>query len=552
MNQERWHRIQEVFDRALVVPDEERARLLDEACAGDSDLHREVSSLLASASDAGASIRGVVAAEADSLVVEAHATAVGRRLGPYRLRTLLGEGGMGAVYLAERDDAQFAKQVAVKILSHAIGSPQAIARFRDERQILAALEHRNIVRLLDGGSTDDGLPYLVMEYIEGKPITAFAREHTLSIRARVQLVRDVCAAIQYAHQNLIIHRDIKPSNILVDEGGTPKLLDFGIAKLLAPVSSFEREARTRTGNALFTPEYASPEQARGEAVSTATDVYSVSAVLYELVTDEPPHRATSGVLESLRVICDVDPVRPSIAAPSERRRELAGDLDNIILKGLHKEHARRYGTIEQLADDLGRFLDGLPVNAQVPTLGYRARKFASRNKASVLATTLVAVALVAGTVISLRQAARADVQAHRADEAAASALAEKTRALNEAARAQTEADRARRAELQVQAQLDQIKAEQAARAIAESQVRLKNNEAEMSREQLQVALANARQEKLVAEHESKKAREAEKRAERAALAERRTRLEAEVLYQREKARVELLESQGKKITTKLR
>jgi eukaryotic-like serine/threonine-protein kinase len=552
MDSARWSRVEDVFDRALAVDAGDRDRWLDAECADDAELRREVASLLASTTGAGASIRRAVAAEASRVTSDARATTVGRRLGPYRLRALLGEGGMGAVYLADRDDAQFAKQVAVKVLPHALGSPQAIARFRDERQILAALEHRHIVRLLDGGSTDEGLPYLVMEHIEGVPITAYARDHAVSIRGRIELVRAVCAALHYAHQNLIIHRDIKPSNILVDAAGTPKLLDFGIAKLVAPVSSFEREAKTRTGAAMFTPEYASPEQARGEAVSTATDVYSVGAVLYELMTDRPPHRAAGSVLESIKLICEVDPERPSAAAPAARRRELAGDLDNIAMKALDKDPARRYASIEQLADDLGRYLDGLPVNARVATLGYRVRKFAGRNKAGVIAGSLVATALVAATVISIGQARRADDQARRADQAAAAAVAEKTRAVSEAERAQQEAERARIAETQVQAQLDLIKAEQDGRAAAETTVREKTTEVAMTREQLAAALAKAQGEARIAEAESARAREAEQRAELAAAAEKKTRLEAEQLYEAEKKRRVELEQRGKEITTTLR
>jgi serine/threonine protein kinase/WD40 repeat protein len=405
MNQERWSQIEDMFHRVLAARDDERARLLDALRGHDLELHQEVLTLLESASDTGDLIREVVVAEAGSLTAAAHASAVGRRVGVYRLRAVLGEGGMGVVYLADRDDAQFAKQVAIKILPHALGSPQAIERFLDERQLLAELDHRNIVRLLDGGSTDDGLPYFVMEYIKGEPITVFAADRSLSMRARVQLVRDVCAAIQYAHQHLIIHRDIKPSNILIDESGTPKLLDFGIAKAIAP--DLERGVRTRTGHALFTLDYASPEQARGEAVSTATDVYSMGAVLYELVTDRPPHHKKESFFESLRTICEVEAERPSMVAPSERRRGLRGDLDNIILKALHKEPARRYGSIEQLADDLGRFLDGLPVHARDRALSYRAHKFISRNKVAVLLTGFVFIALVTSVVISLREAARA-------------------------------------------------------------------------------------------------------------------------------------------------
>jgi hypothetical protein len=544
MDPERWRHIEALFDQVLELPAAERHGFLDEACAGDPELRRELDALLANASTAAASLRDVVASEVRLLATDAATAQVGRRIGPFRLIRLLGEGGMGAVYLAERDDAQFAHRVAIKILSHSVGAPEAIARFRDERQILAALEHPNIVRLLDGGNTDDDLPYLVMEHIDGTSITRYADQHQLSVSARIALVRQVCSALLYAHQNLVVHRDIKPSNILVDADGAPKVLDFGIAKLLAPVASFEREARTRTGFAMFTPEYASPEQARGDAVSTATDIYSIGAVLYELACGQPPHRTAGSALDVLRVICEVDPPRPSTVGPSGRRRELAGDLDNIILKALHKEPARRYASMDQLSDDLGRFLDGRPVAARTATLGYRVRKFVRRNKGVVAAAILVAATLLVATGVSLRQAQRADDQAERAE-------VERVKAIDAAKRAQTEADRARKAEARVQANLDQIKTEQAARAAAEAEARSKGTEAELTREQLQVALAKARQDKLAAEQASIKAREAEARAQAAARAETVTRQEAEALYQKERARVKQLEEQGRKITNQL-
>ncbi|HEX2687110.1 MAG TPA: protein kinase, partial [Kofleriaceae bacterium] len=495
MDPERWHRIEGLFEQALELPESERGGFLDHTCADDLELRSELEGLLASLPTAGTSLRDAVIAEVRMLASDTVTAKVGRRIGPFRLVRVLGEGGMGAVYLAERDDAQFSQRVAIKILAHAVGTPQAIARFRDERQILAALDHPNIVRLLDGGSIEDDQPYLVMEHIEGMPLTRYAEDRELSVRERVALVRQVCSALQYAHQNLVVHRDIKPSNILVDADGIPKILDFGIAKLLAPVASFEREARTRTGFAMFTPEYASPEQARGDAVSTATDVYSAGAVLYELVAGQPTHRTTGSSLEALRLICEVDPPRPSAVSPPSRRRELAGDLDKIILKALHKEPARRYASMEQLSDDLGRWLDGLPVAARTATVGYRARKFARRNKGVVVATTLVVASLLAATGVSLRQAGRADDQATRAE-------AERAKAIDAATRAQTETDRARKAEARVQAQLDQLKAEQSARAAAEAEARAKGTEAELTREQLQAALARAKQEKLLAEQES--------------------------------------------------
>ncbi|TMQ10992.1 MAG: hypothetical protein E6J90_35530 [Deltaproteobacteria bacterium] len=388
MSTERWHRVVELFEQALELPEAERAGFVDSACAGDAEMHRELQALLANAPATGAWLRDAIGAEVQQLASDAARAQIGRRIGPFRLVRLLGRGGMGAVYLAERDDAQFSQRVAIKMLSYAIGSSEAIARLRDERQILAALEHPNIVRLLDGGSTDDGLPYLVMEYIDGPTITAYAEQHQLSVRARIGLIRQVCAALQYAHQNLVIHRDIKPSNILVDAGGAPKILDFGIAKLLAPIASFEPEARTRTGFPMFTLAYASPEQARGAVVSTATDVYSLGMVLYELVTGQPAHPTTASALESLQVICEVDPPRPSAVGPRAPRRELAGDLDNIILKALHKEPARRYASMEHLADDFGRWLDGMPVAARPSTVAYRVRKFVRRNKVPVIAAIL--------------------------------------------------------------------------------------------------------------------------------------------------------------------
>ncbi|MEO7732675.1 MAG: protein kinase [Kofleriaceae bacterium] len=544
MDPVRWQQIEGLFEQAIELPAAARATWLDDACAGDPELRGELDALLASSEDAGPTLRNTVAAEAARLAGAGPAAQVGRRVGAFRLIALLGEGGMGVVYLAERADAQFAQRVAVKILARAVSSSEAIARFRDERQILAALEHRHIVRLLDGGSTEDGLPYLVMEHIEGTAITRYAHAHQLSIRARIELIRGVCAALQYAHQNLVVHRDIKPSNLLVDAAGVPKVLDFGIAKLLSPIPGFERESRTRTGLAMFTPEYASPEQARGDAVSTATDVYSVGAVLYELLTEQPAHRTTGSALEVLRVICEVDPARPSSVAPAERRAALAADLDNIILKALHKEPARRYASMQQLSDDLERYLDGRPVLARTATVGYRARKFVRRNKAVVLAAALVAGTLVVATGVSLRQARRADEQAARAE-------LEKARALDAAARARIETERARTAETQVQAQLDQIRAEQSARARAEQDARAKGTEAELSRDQLQVALARARQENAIAGQEAVKANAASGRAEAAARAEAATRKEAEALYQKERARVKVLEEASKKITTQL-
>jgi eukaryotic-like serine/threonine-protein kinase len=407
--------VEDLFAQASDLPEAERAAFLAEACQGDVALLDELSSLLESVPGARERLRGSIAAEAAQLAATRVEAQVGRQFGPYRLLEPLGEGGMGAVYLAERSDDEYKRQVAIKILKYGFGSPQAIARFRDERQILAALEHPGIVRLLDGGRTDDGLPYLVLERVDGVPLTRYAREQELKARARVELVLGVCAALQYAHGKLVVHRDIKPSNILVDRDGAPKLLDFGIAKLLDPGEALAREAHTRTGVAMLTPEYASPEQARGEPVSVATDIYSLGGVLYELLAGRPPQQPRGGQLEMLRAISEVKPPRASSVAPPELRRDIEGDLDNIVEKALRKDPAERYASVEQFADDLRRYLDGRPVKARTPTFGYRTSKFARRHWGKLVLALFVAGALSASTVVSVRQARRADAEAARAN-----------------------------------------------------------------------------------------------------------------------------------------
>jgi eukaryotic-like serine/threonine-protein kinase len=512
MNTERWQRMNELFHPALQLSRSRRTEFLEQACAGDTGLYRELVALLKSSQPVGTTLRNVVAAEVKRLASDVVGAQIGRRIGAFRLIKLLGTGGMGAVYLAERDDAEFSHRVAIKILLHAVVSSEAIARFRDERQILAALEHPNIVRLLDGGSGDDQLPYLVMEHIEGTTLTRYAEHRQLPVRARVELMRQVCTALQYAHQNLVVHRDIKPSNILVDIDGTPKILDFGIAKLLAPGAAFEREARTRTGAGMFTPEYASPEQARGDAVSTASDVYSLGAVLYELLTGRSPHRAAGSALDIRRVICEVDPPRPSTIAPHARRRELAGDLDNIILKALHKEPARRYASMEQLGEDLRRWLDGLPVLARTPTFGYSALKFVRRNKLAVVAAMLVVCTLLAATVVSLRQARRADEQALRAEAEARNANYSAVRALDEQARAELEATRARNAELQLTEQLDRFRAEQNARVACSATASAQRARLSLMQGQIEILLARVEHNVAVARSQWTRGKEAELRA----------------------------------------
>jgi eukaryotic-like serine/threonine-protein kinase len=374
----------------------------------------------------------------------------GAPLGPYRLIHEIGRGGMGAVYLAVRNDDAFRKRVAIKILKRGMDTEAIVRRFRHERQILAGLEHPYIASLFDGGTTPEGLPYFAMEYIEGHPIDSYCDARQLDTTARIELFRKVCAAVQHAHQNLVIHRDIKPANVLVTADGTPKLLDFGIAKLLNPDAGHETAPHTVAGPQLMTPEYASPEQVRGEPVSTATDVYSLGVLLYELLTSRRPYRLTSRTPADIaNVVCNSVPVRPSTAVTQSvdyvphddvmtdgdvtRRpsradtrssgadsgklsRRLAGDLDNIILKALNKDPSRRYASVDLFSEDLRRHLAGLPVMARKDTFGYRTAKFFQRNRPAVFAGALVFVALVAGIIGTSWQARVARQERARAEQ----------------------------------------------------------------------------------------------------------------------------------------
>ena len=364
-----------------------------------------------------------------------------RRIGAYRLLRKLGHGGMGTVYLAARADDQYQKRVAIKVI-RGLDSAEIVRHFRRERQILAGLEHPHIARLLDGGTTDDGLPYFAMEHIDGQPIDRFCDERKLSVRERLVLFQGVCGAVQHAHRNLVVHRDIKPGNILVTAEGVPKLMDFGIAKLLNP--EVAGESRTATGLAM-TPEYASPEQARGGAVTTATDVYSLGVVLYELLTGRRPYRLKSReTLVVLKAICEDEPERPSTAVgrteertlpdgttetttadsvsrtregtPERLKRRLRGDLDNIVLMALRKEPQRRYGSVEALSEDVRRYLEGRPVTARKATTWYRASKFVRRNAVGVAAAALLfalAVSFAVAMAVQSRRIARERDKAER-------------------------------------------------------------------------------------------------------------------------------------------
>ena len=313
MSVQDWQKIKDVFALALEQPGERRADFLREACAGDFALREEVESLLEAYSQPEPLIERD-AYSAASIFNRDGKGYEGKEVGHYKIIREIGRGGMGSVYLGERADAQYRKFVAIKVVRRGMDSEDIMRRFRNERQILAGLDHPNIARLLDGGTTEDGLPYLVMEYVEGVPVTDYCDRQRLTTNERLELFRRICEAVQHAHQNLVVHRDLKPSNILITPDGTPKLLDFGIAKVLNPELSALSMEHTRTELRVLTPDYASPEQLRGEKLTTATDVYSLGVVLYELLTGHRPYRATNAPPHELtRVVCEQEPTKPSTA-----------------------------------------------------------------------------------------------------------------------------------------------------------------------------------------------------------------------------------------------
>jgi serine/threonine-protein kinase len=394
----RWLRIEYLFYAALELEDG-RAAFLEEACGGDDELRREVESLLHSAGHTMGFLQKPVVEAAQQIAVEG--ALAGKRIGAYQLLQVLGEGGMGKVYLAARADDLYKKQVAIKTVTAGFAQSQMpLLRFGSERQILANLDHPNIARLLDGGITEDGLPYLVMEYVNGVRLDEYCQIHQLGTNQRLELFRTVCTAVEYAHKNLVVHRDLKPANVLVTLEGVPKLLDFGIAKLLDPESG--QLAQTMTSERMMTPEYASPEQVRGDQITTSADVYALGVLLYELLAGKRPfQRDPTNPLELARMICERDPEPPSVrsaanpelAAP-DAAQTLSGDLDNIVLMALRKEPSRRYVSVAALAGDVQAYLTGYPVHARVDTWKYRSGKFVRRHKTAVAAAALMALALI--------------------------------------------------------------------------------------------------------------------------------------------------------------
>lgn len=473
MTSSRWRHVRDLFDAALKTDAGKREAFLDEACSDDPQLRADLRSLLEAHQGSGP-IDDLAAGFMDPLLSQlregtqvADGPGPGERVGRFRLVERVASGGMGAVYLAERDDEQLQQRVALKLVRTGLHSDDLQRRFLTERQILAQLDHPNIARLVDGGVSDAGQPYLAMEYVEGVPIDRFCDDNRMAVDQRLRLFLEVCDAVQFAHQNLVVHRDLKPSNILVTADGSVKLLDFGIAKLLegngeAGVSDTSAGPsgvdETRTGVRWMTPEYASPEQVRGAAVTTATDTYALGILLYELLTGHRPYHFTSNSPQEIeRVVCDTQPPRPSAAVaqveeidsgadepatltpdevsaardtqPKRLQRQLAGDLDVIVLKALRKEPERRYSAAGAFADDIRRHIEGLPVQARPDTFRYRTSKFVRRHRIGVAASAVVVVSLLAGIVGTAWQARRATQQARVA-------AAERDRAQLEAEKAE--------------------------------------------------------------------------------------------------------------------
>jgi serine/threonine protein kinase/tetratricopeptide (TPR) repeat protein len=435
------HRIESIFEDAIELSRTERESLLASRCGSDHRLRADVDALIAAHERAAGILEANGAAAAVSALCDRNHD---RRIGAYRVIRELGRGGMGVVYLTERDDGHYQQRVAVKVLHANPDAEELHQRFLAERQILATLKHPGIAQLLDGGVADGQLPFLVMEYVDGAPITLHCDQRKLGIEARLRLFLDVCSAVHYAHRNLVIHRDLKPGNILVSREGGVKLLDFGVAKLLDPAGGVDQPL-TRTGLRAMTPEYASPEQVRGEALTTTSDVYALGVVLYELLTGRRPYYLTSASpRELMQVVGSQPPDRPSAVAtqplprgvgatsgattaadvarargvsPDRLRHVLSGDLDAIVMMALRKDPADRYGSADLLRQDIQRYLDGLPVLAHRGSRLYRARKFLGRHRVESTALAAVVGALAVGAGVAVRQASVAAREGDRADRA---------------------------------------------------------------------------------------------------------------------------------------
>jgi serine/threonine-protein kinase len=431
MERARWDRLEALCASALEVDPAERVAYLARACGDDAGLRRDAERLLEQLeSDPSFLERPLV--DLSDLAADPADSMVPGEIGPYRLHRLLGRGGMGDVYLATHEAEDVRRSVAVKVIRPGRNTDEVLRRFRLERRILAGLQHPNIARLEDAGATPDGRPYFVMEYVAGLPIDAYCDEHRLSIERRLELVQVVCGAVQHAHQALVVHRDLKPTNILVGQDGVPKLLDFGIGKVLGDGETFGTAVETSGDVRPLTPAYAAPEQLAARPITTATDIHGLGVLLYELLAGRHPFvRGGETLREIERAVADTDPIAPSVALhsaerdtaravsarrasdPGQLRRRLTGDLDNIVLKALRKEPERRYPSAAALADDLRRHVRRLPVSARPDTFGYRARKFIRRNASWVAAATIAFAALGATTAVTLVQSRRVAQESER-------------------------------------------------------------------------------------------------------------------------------------------
>ncbi len=416
MTPERWKQIKQIFGEALAIEEAQRTAWLAEH-GGDAELRREVESLLAAHAKESAIVDLPAAAYVTGTAFRAGAEQwIGQRLGPYEITALLGHGGMGEVYRARRVDAEYDKEVAIKLVPAGYQAEFVLQRLRTERQILATLEHPHIARLIDGGASAQGIPYLVMELVEGVPIDQYCEN--LPLPRKLDLFREACGAVSYAHQRLVVHRDLKPSNILVTADGQVKLLDFGIAKLLRPAASDLTQPPAATIMQTFTPGFASPEQVLGRPITTASDVYSLGVLLYLLLTGRSPYRGRFDTTQdAIREICESEPQPPSAAlkAASGGGPRLPHDLDAICLRALRKEPEKRYSSVEQFSEDVRRFLRGQPVSARGAQFGYRAGKFFRRHRLEVIAAGLVVLTLIGGIVFSVREARLAEAQRLRAE-----------------------------------------------------------------------------------------------------------------------------------------
>ena len=434
-----WEKVQEIFFAAADLPLAEQYRFLDSACRGNPDLRRDVDSLLV-ADHTHSHDRNIdLAVQAAAQQVLGADPVIGARFGPWRVGREIGRGGMGIVYLVVRDDAQFQKQAALKLIRAGMDTAELLLRFRHERQILASLDHPYIARLIDGGTTPDGRPFLVMDYVEGLRIDNWCRDRGLAVEDLCRLFLKVCEAVSYAHRSLVVHRDLKPGNILIAADGSPKLLDFGVAKLMAA----DRDPALTAVRPALTPDYASPEQILGQPITTAADIYSLGAILYELLSCAKPHRLGSATpAEIERAVCQTEIPRPSAAVdrslPNARRlgRRLAGDLDNIVMMALRKEPERRYSSVDQFAEDIRRHLDGRPVRARQNSVAYRTRKLLRRRRFELAGAVIVVASLVAGILMARSQGRQAETARQAAEAQRKVAEVQRTVAERERARAE--------------------------------------------------------------------------------------------------------------------